>query len=296
MPRQPSPIRIRRRKTAGADGLGDAERACPMSPRARCTSELRPTQAIFAALFVLFAPVVLSGCSSTGDFGRLADPLVTDDIHAWVGEEAAASVGAPVSADNLTDDERTLRDLAFPLIEPPYDRQRWDAVVYEYGTKYSFQRKLWAFDPTAYYRHLQGELLRSSAARYNQIIDDIRNDIVRIEPFFVAARRVVDLDRRRQASMEHVASLTPAERVNAQARVGENALTIAWVHNSLNQRCTSYRFALEHLAVSEPQPAAAEADRLLTELQQQIEANPVEIARFVDLPVAVAARQAAASK
>jgi hypothetical protein len=267
-----------------------------MSPRARCRSELRPPQAIFAALFALFAPVVLSGCSSTGDFGRLADPLVTDDIHAWVGEEAAASVGAPVSADNLTDDELTLRDLAFPLIEPPYDRQRWDAVVYEYGTKYSFQRKLWAFDPTAYYRHLQGELLRSSAARYNQIIDDIRNDIVRIEPFFMVAHRIVDLDRRRQASMEHVASLTPAERVNAQARVGENALTIAWVHNSLNQRCASYRFALEHLAVAEPQPAAAEADRLLTELQQRIEANPVEVARLVDLPVAAAARQAAASK
>ena len=96
--------------------------------------------------------------------------------------------------------------------------------------------------------------------------------------------------------MEHVASLTPAERVNAQARVGENALTIAWVHNSLNQRCASYRFALEHLAVAEPQPAAAEADRLLTELQQRIEANPVEVARLVDLPVAAAARQAAASK
>ena len=74
-------------------------------------------------------------------------------------------------------------------------------MVYEYGTKQSFQRKLWAFDPTAYYRHLQGELLRSSAARYNQMIDDIRNDIVRIEPFFMTARRVVDLDRRREASM-----------------------------------------------------------------------------------------------
>ncbi len=72
------------------------------------------------------------------------------------------SAGAPISADNLTDNERTLRDLAFPLIEPPYDRLRWDAVVYEYGTKQSFQRKLWAFDTTAYYRHLQAELLRSS--------------------------------------------------------------------------------------------------------------------------------------
>lgn len=225
----------------------------------------------------LLALLSLCGCTSIGDFGRLADPLVTDDIHAWVGEEAAASAGSPISADNLTDDERTLRDLAFPLIEPPYDRIRWDAVVYEYGTKRSFQRKLWVFDQTAYYGHLQGEMLRSSAARYNQLIDDIRNDIVRIGPFFVAARRVVDLDRRREASMTQAASLTPAERVNAQARINENSLTIAWVNRSLNQRCASYRFALEHLAVAEPQPIAADADTALTQLQQQIEANQVVV-------------------
>jgi hypothetical protein len=256
-----------------------------MSPRDRCRCETKPPSAAFAVI----ALVALSGCSSTGDFGRLSDPLVTDNIHAWVGQEAAASAGAPISANNLTDEERTLRDLAFPLIEPSYDRQRWDAVVYEYGTKKSFQRELWAFDRTAYYRHLQGQLLRSSAARYNQLIDDIRNDIVRIEPFFLVARRVVDLDRRREASMEHIASLSPAERGNAQARMGENSLTVAWVHNSLNQRCASYRFALEHLAVAEPLPAAADADRLLTQLQQQIEAIPVVVAapHFSGVPVAV---------
>jgi hypothetical protein len=265
-----------------------------MSPNSRCRSELRPPPAVFA----VFALLALSGCSSTGDYGRLADPLRTDSIHAWVGQEAALSTGAPISYNNLTDDELTLRDLAFPLIEPPYDRQRWDAVVYEYGTKESFQRKLWAFDQTAYYRHLQDAGFRSSSGRYNQIIEDIRNDIVRVEPFFVAARRVVDLDRRRQASMEQIPSLSPPERVSAQARIGENSLTIAWVHNSLDQRCASYRFALEHLAVAEPLPAAADADRLLTELQQQIQANPVVVAQphFTGVPVVVAARQAPISK
>ena len=172
-----------------------------MPPRARCRgksrSETRPPPAVILAALAF---IVLSGCSSTGDFGRLADPLRTDDI---------------------------------------------------------------------------------------------RNDIVRIDPFFVAARRVVDLDRRRQASMTHIATLTPAERVNALARISENSLTITWVHNSLKQRCDSYRFALEHLAVAEPLPAAADVDRLVTELQEQIAANPVEVAapHFAAVPVAVAARQ-----
>jgi len=263
-----------------------------MPPRARRRRETAPP------LLALLALLILPACSSTADFGRLNPVLVTDDIHAWVGEKAAASAGAPISGDNLTDDERTLRDLAFPLIEPPYDRLRWDAVVLEYGHKRLFDRQQWAFDPTAYYRHLQGALLRSTAARYNQLIDDIRNDVVRVEPFFMTARRIADLDRRRQASMQHIADLSPPERLSALARVGENSLTIAWVRHSLTERCASYRFALEHLAVAEPEPVAADADRALRELQQAIDANPVVVAmpHFAAVPVVVAARQASVAR
>jgi hypothetical protein len=255
-----------------------------MSPR---PSHRRQTGLPHLALLALLA---MTGCTSIGDFGRLKPDLASDDIHDWVGQDAALSAGAPISADNLTDDERMLRDLAFPLIEPPYDRQRWNAVVYEYGIDRSFRRKLWIDDPTAYYRHLLGDQPRTIASRYNQLSDDIRNDIVRIEPFFVVARRVVDLDRRREASMRYIADLSPAERLNAEARVGENILTIAWVQHSLAERCAGYRFALEHFVVAEPQSQAAEVDRLLTQLQQAIAANTlVPPPHFADVPVAVAA-------
>jgi hypothetical protein len=245
-----------------------------------------------APLLAIFAVVLVSGCSSTGDLGRLRDDLVTDDIHAWVGQDAAASVGAPVSANELTEDERTLRDLAFPLIEPPYDRQRWDAVLYEYGLKHYFQHELWAFNTSAYYAHLQGRSYRSTTSRYNQLIDDVRNDIVRIEPFFETARRVVALDQAREKSMQYMADLSPAERGNALARVGENSLTIAWVHHSLTERCASYRFALDHLVAADPDPAAADADRILVQLQQQIAANQlVPGPRFAGLASRYAARE-----
>src|SRR5580704_3717553 len=237
-----------------------------MSPRIGLLHLSKPSLAAFVTLAV-------AGCTSIGDFGRLQSPLVTDDVHAWLGQEAAAHASAPVSVNNLTDDERALRDLAFPLIEPPYDRVRWDAVVYEYGQKRAFRRDLWTFDTAAYYAHLMGEFHRSSIARYNRLIDDIRNDIVRIEPFFQTARRVVDVDQRREKSMQYVADLTPPERISALARVGENSLTVAWVHHSLTERCAGYRFALEHLTVAEPAPIAAEAERVLTQLQQQIAAN-----------------------
>jgi hypothetical protein len=239
----------------------------------------------------------LAGCSSIGDFGRLKPSLVSDDIHDWVGQEAAARAGAAISAAPLTDDERLLRDLAFPLIEPPYDRQRWNAVVYEYGRDREFRRQLWIDDPTVYYAHLQGALVRSTAVRYSRLSDDIRNDIVRIDPFFAVARRVVDLDRRRQASMHAVADLSPAEVFDAQARIGENALVIAWVQHALVERCASYRFALEHLAVVEPDAAAADVDRALTQLQQKAAANTLVAApRFAAQPEPVLVRAASTGR
>jgi hypothetical protein len=250
-----------------------------------------------AALLALLALTVLAGCSSIGDFGRLQAPLVNDDIHDWVGQDAATAAGAPISINNFTDDERTLRDLAFPLIEPPYDRQRWDAVVYEYGIKHSFRREMWGFDVTAYYSHLEGTYYRSSVARYNQLIDDMRDDIVRIDPFFATARRVLALDQRRVQAMQYVPDLSPTEHLSALARVGENSLTIAWVHHSLTERCASYRYALDHLVVAEPDPAGAEAERILRELQQQIAANQIVPApHFAALPLQFAAVQGAPTR
>jgi len=257
-----------------------------MSPRA---GRLRDAKLPLAILVSLALP----GCSSIGDFGRLQQPVVADNIHAWVGQEAAARAGAPISLDNLTEDERTLRDLAFPLIEQPYDRIRWDAVLYEYGQKREFQRALWVVDPTAYYRHLLAANYRSTAGRYNQLIDDIRNDVVRIGPFFDMAHRVVELDRKRQTTMDLLPDISPPDRFNALARIGENTFTIAWVQSSLAQRCAGYRFALDHLVVAEPENLAVQADIALSLLRQQIAANQlVQAPQFAALPLDVAAQPA----
>jgi len=93
--------------------------------------------------------------------------------------------------------------------------------------------------------------------------------------------------------MQYIADLSPAERLDAQARIGENSLTIAWVQHSLTERCAGYRFALEHLVVAEPEGAAAEVDRVLRQLQQQIAANSlVPAPHFAATPFAVVARGA----
>jgi hypothetical protein len=223
----------------------------------------------------VLAVLALQGCALNGDFGRVRDSLVNDDIHSWVGREAAQSYGAPASLYNLTENERTLRDLAFPLIDPPYNRQRWNSVLYEYGILRKFHSAWWNFDRSSYYRHLMIAYHRTTTGRYDQLIEDIRNDVTRIGPFFEMARHVVDLDRKREKSMAYIADLNPQERGNALARIGENTLTIGWVQRSLSERCAAYRYALERLVVAEPSTTAVEAERVLRQLQMRIAENQV---------------------
>jgi hypothetical protein len=218
--------------------------------------------------------LLLAGCAS-GDFGRVRPTFVSDDMHAWVGTEAARMSGEPTSRFPLTDDERLLRDLAYPLIAPAYDRFRWFAVLAEYGTGRVFFPDWWVYDRFDYGVRLMSDRYRSASARYAVLTDDIRNDIVRVDPFFALARRVLDMDEKREKGLTYISELAPGERANALARVAENRCVIQWVHRSLLERAAAYRFALERLVIAEPAPAAAEAERILGQLQSRIVENRI---------------------
>ena len=190
-------------------------------------------------------------------------------MHRWVGEEATASVGIPPSQFQLTDDERLLRDYAYPLIEPPHSRPQWKGVFGDYDPLPAPWRRGVHFDRAAYGRRLIDEPHRSHASRYAQLIEDVRDDLTRIEPFFQVAVRVIDMDGKRNKARSLMPDLSPRESADAEARVAENALVIKWVRRCLVDRAASYRWALERLVVHAPDPMAAEADRLIGMLEQQ---------------------------
>ena len=240
----------------------------------------------------LALPLLLGACAANGDFGRLKPGLVADDIHGWVGRDAARAVGAPVSRYPLTDEERLMRDLAYPLIEPPFDRARWYAIVNEYGVSHYFG---WpAFAVEEYSVKLLNRQYRSATARYAQLNTDIRSDAMRIPEFFAAARRVLDLDRKRAESFRYVAGLTPAEAGNANARIAENQLVIGWVQRALVERSEAYCFALQRLVIATPAPMAVEAERSLTLLTTRIAENSQVVApRFATSPAGCGAQVAA---
>ena len=222
-----------------------------------------------------------------GDFGRVRPIFTTDGMHAWVGRDAARDRGAPISLLPLTDDELLLRDIAYPLIEPPYDRQRWFSVLNEYGLARSFNPAWYFCDPTAYAARLMNDWVRSETTRYSRLNVDIRNDVARLDQFVWVARRVLDMDQKREKSIRLIPNLSGPEIANAQARIGENMLVVAWVQRSLADRVASYRFALERLVVAIPSPMAAEVDRSIGFLQTRITDNV--LVPLVDFGVASAA-------
>jgi hypothetical protein len=107
----------------------------------------------------------------------------------------------------------------------------------------------------------------SPASRYARLMDDIRNDITRVPAFFETAARVADMDAKRRKSLAFVSGLSPDERANSLRRNRENALILAWVRDTLSQRASSYRFALERLAVAAPSLEAGQVDLTLNQLR-----------------------------
>jgi len=221
------------------------------------------------ALAAVALSSLLSGCGSTGDFGRMRTSAITDDnTHAWLGPAAARGrLAEPPWKHGLTDEERRLRDLAYPLIEPPYDRNRWYSVLGELDLK----SRPWPYpDRAEYSSRLFTTAYRSQTARYNRLIEDIRNDVLRIEPFFQVAHYVVDMDRKRAQALGYVSRLTEEERYNTLQRIAENRAIVAWVQGSLQERVESYRIALERMVIAAPAPVSVEAERALTLLQQRV--------------------------
>lgn len=218
-------------------------------------------------LFALAALSLLTGCAG-GDFGEINPIFVRDDMHDWLSLDAIA--GRPTLPSNfeLTDDERALRDLSYPLIEWPYNRQQWYSAFGEYGEIGADHRV--GFDRTAYANHLMSSSYRSPSARYSQLNDDIRNDVTRLPQFFETVARVLDIDQKRQKSLAYISDASPMERTDARRRIRENALLVSLVRTKLAERATAYRYALERLVIATPSQQAVDVERSLNQLQAQI--------------------------
>ena len=222
---------------------------------------------IAIAIPILAASAMLGGCGVNTDFGRVRPSMYNDDVHAWMGPVTTREQGDPVWRHGLTDEERRLRDLAYPLIDPPYDRNKWYSFLGELG----LGSRTWPYpDRNEYATRLFTQPYRSQTARYNKLMEDIRNDVIRLDPFFEVAYYVTDMDAKRAKALGFVANLTNEEVNNTKFRMAENRNVILWVRGSLEERVASYKVALERMVIAAPSPMAVEAERQLQLLQQRI--------------------------
>lgn len=234
----------------------------PISPPARSAIWRR-----HLAAFALLA--VLPACgTNNADFGEVRGTYLRDDMHNWVAYGAYGGQKIPPSGFRLTDDERQLRDLAYPLIEAPYDRQQWYSAWGDYNEVVPDPRGLYV--RAEYANRLLSGRFRSPSAQYARLTEDVRNDITRLPQFFETAARVLDMDEKRRASLAVVADSGPPERENALRRIRENASLVALVRLKLEQRVWSYRYALERLVVATPSPQAADAERSINQMKSQM--------------------------
>ncbi len=233
------------------------------------------TSMMFPAVRAMCLGFLLLGTAAcAGDFGRPRYPWLQE-----MADKAAGPIekraGAPVSEFPLTDEEKQLRKFAENLLAPPFEREPW------YQSAPPSDHKRYAAFIIEY-------PFRSSTARYARIIDDIRNDLDRMGPFFSAAARVADLDRKRSKSLKLVPGQSEADLANTRARIEGNIAVITMVHDALGERVRGYRYALERLAIALPSPMAAEVDRLWNQLARRV--GEIQVVAGVETPIKVVSK------
>ncbi|MFD1332644.1 hypothetical protein ACFQ4O_11615 [Methylopila musalis] len=216
------------------------------------------------ATLILIGCAALSACTPpTGDFGRVEPSVVHDRLLPALGLEAARQRGEPVSYYRLTDAERTMRALGWGVVMPPLPEQWRERTLVELRRTRVLPAERVRLEKESYVRTLLAIDYRSSGARYAKLIDDVRADTDRIEPFFAAAAKVAEDDRVRARAADRVPELTPDESANVDGRIAENGLMIAWVRDSFEERLIAYRYALDRLVLETPDRKAVEAEEAI---------------------------------
>lgn len=106
---------------------------------------------------------------------------------------------------------------------------------------------------SAYAAGLRREAYRSSDARLNAIIDDIRADRRHIDAFWIAANDVYDADNLRLAELNS-GFIDPRIADDILRRIDENRAIMDIVLFALEERLVGYRVALNEAFVAAPSP------------------------------------------
>ncbi|WP_407047998.1 hypothetical protein [Methyloraptor flagellatus] len=221
------------------------------------------------SLLVLLA---LTACGRpTGDFDRAAPSVLHDNLLPAVGDIVAKNGREElVSGFNRTDNEVTLRDRAWALVQVAHARD-WFGLSLTEGQRTRILPEIdQRFDPNGYYNFLRKDKFRSSEARWNRLLADIRADTGLIGPFWAEVRKVKADDDQRIAALNARRDLSPTELYDAYARVDENARVVDWVWRAMRFRVKAYRIAIDRMQIETPTERLYEINSAWGDLQAAI--------------------------
>jgi hypothetical protein len=219
------------------------------------------------------AVIVLCGVTSAcarplGDFGRPRDSIIHDELLPGLGKARAHLGGEPVSAFNLTDQEKEMHDRVWRFLVAPHASD-W---FMDFAVELQRTRIAGALDRNfkidRYYRRLHQRRYASSRIRFRTLADDANIDVDTAPSTFASICGVLEVDRQRATASAELEGLGRAQVVERHA---ENQMFIAWFTRALSYRYESYNFALDRLLVETPHEEAIEADAEITALAIYVE-------------------------
>jgi hypothetical protein len=215
--------------------------------------------------------LLLAGCARpVGDLGRAEPDVVHDVLMPAAGAARARAAGEPVSAFNRTDEETEMADRIWRF-ETSGHTHDWffDTIAEWRRTRLLPAGSGPRFTPDRYYAFLHGTAYQSAPVRYATMTEDIEADLATIPDTFAAICKVETIDRRRRLA----AASLPAGRAmqpDLTARLIENNRQIGEFAAALRYRYESYSYALDHLLVETPYPAARAVDADLRRLEVEV--------------------------
>jgi hypothetical protein len=228
-------------------------------------------QRLVCAAAVLGLALLLGACARpVGDLGRAEPDVVHDDLMPAAGALRAEVQGEPVSGFDESDEEAEMANRIWRFETSGHTRDWFFDTIAEWRrTRLLPPGSATAFKADRYYDYLHGTAYRSAPVRYATMVEDIEADLATIPDSFAVICRVETIDSQRRGAAAHLAA-GAAMHADLVARLAENSRQIGAFAEALRYRYDSYDFALDHLLIETPYPAARQVDADLRRLQLEV--------------------------
>lgn len=212
-----------------------------------------------------------------GDFGRPKPGVLNDDVLPALDYLAKVLGNRPHSTLDRTEQEQEMLARVWRFLVAPYARD-WAFNYWDGDIRAARPDGRRTPGTDSYYKWISGDFnwltgvrYPAPAVRYRTMTEHMGADIATLPKVFEAICKVRELDRQRRVALESV-EVAPDIAGNVLGRLAENDAYIAQFTQALTFRYANYDYALNHLLVTQPDPAARDVDADLSALVVFVEA------------------------